>query len=90
MEFSTSCKNMMIEFFYLKSNCAAGQRSIKNLKLCMHCAFYSCLLPAQVNQVKGLYVEDSVISGSAPNGVGLDGVAVQYGHVCRSEIHSAD
>lgn len=44
----------------------------------------------QVNQVKGLYVEDSKIYGSGPNGVGLDGVAVQYGHVCRSVIHHAD
>jgi hypothetical protein len=44
----------------------------------------------QVNQVKGLYVEDSNIFGSGPNGVGLDGVAVQYGHVCRSDIHHAD
>lgn len=44
----------------------------------------------QVNQVKGLYVEDSNIYGSGPNGVGLDGVAVQYGHVCRSDIHHAD
>jgi hypothetical protein len=44
----------------------------------------------QVNQVKGLYVEDSNIFGSGPNGVGLDGVAVQYGHVCRSDMHHAD
>jgi hypothetical protein len=44
----------------------------------------------QINQVKGLYVEDSDIYGSCPNGVGLDGVAVQYGHVCRSNIHHAD
>jgi hypothetical protein len=44
----------------------------------------------QINQVKGLYVEDSDIFGSCPNGVGLDGVAVQYGHVCRSNIHHAD
>jgi hypothetical protein len=44
----------------------------------------------QINQVKGLYVEDSAIYGSCPNGVGLDGVAVQYGHVCRSNIHHAD
>lgn len=38
----------------------------------------------------GLYVEDSDIYGSCGNGVGLDGVAVQYGHVCRSNIHHAD
>lgn len=44
----------------------------------------------KVNQVKGLYVEDRNIFGSGPNGVGLDGVAVQYGHVCRSDIHHAD
>ncbi|WIA19213.1 hypothetical protein OEZ85_003855 [Tetradesmus obliquus] len=44
----------------------------------------------KINQVKGLYVEDSDIFGSCPNGVGLDGVAVQYGHVCRSNIHHAD
>jgi hypothetical protein len=47
-------------------------------------------IAVQINQVKGLYVEDSDIYGSCPNGVGLDGVAVQYGHVCRSNIHHAD
>jgi hypothetical protein len=50
----------------------------------------SAAAAAQANQVKGLYVEDSDIFGSAPNGVALDGVAVQYGHVCRSNIHHAD
>lgn len=49
-----------------------------------------CGLCLQVNQVRGLYVEDSNIYGSAPNGVALDGVSVQYGHVCRSDIHHAD
>lgn len=59
---------------------------------CRHLLFLLLLLPLllQVNQVKGLYVEDSDIFGSAPNGVALDGVAVQYGHVCRSNIHHAD
>ena len=47
-------------------------------------------LSHQVNQVKGLYVEDSDIYGSGPNGVALDGVAVQYGHICRSKLHHAD
>jgi hypothetical protein len=40
--------------------------------------------------VKGLYVEDSFIFGSRAGGVGLDYVAVQYGHICRTEVYKAD
>jgi hypothetical protein len=53
-------------------------------------AFAAAAAGVQANQVKGLYVEDSDIFGSAGNGVALDGVAVQYGYVCRSNIHHAD
>lgn len=42
----------------------------------------------KVNQSSHLYVEDCEIRGAWENAV--DGVAVQYGHVTRSRIHSAD
>lgn len=44
----------------------------------------------KVNQVRGLYVEDCDVSGSAADGVGLDAVATQYGHICRTAVHDAD
>jgi hypothetical protein len=38
------------------------------------------------NQCRHVYVEDSHIHGPTDN-VGLDFVAVQYGHICRNRIH---
>jgi len=38
------------------------------------------------NQCQHVYVEDSHIHGPTDN-VGLDFVAVQYGHICRNRIH---
>jgi hypothetical protein len=43
---------------------------------------------AQVNQVQGMYIEDSDILNAGDNGV--DFVAVQYGHICRTKIHEAN
>ena len=40
------------------------------------------------NQCQHVYVEDSQIYGPTDN-VGLDFVAVQYGHICRNRIHDA-
>jgi len=42
----------------------------------------------KANQCQYLYVEDSDIYGPTDN-VGLDFVAVQYGHICRNRIHHA-
>uniref|UniRef100_A0A383VHJ5 Right handed beta helix domain-containing protein n=1 Tax=Tetradesmus obliquus TaxID=3088 RepID=A0A383VHJ5_TETOB len=42
----------------------------------------------KVNQVQGMYIEDSDVSHAGDNGV--DFVAVQYGHVCRTKIHEAN
>lgn len=47
-----------------------------------------CCQSTQVNQVQGMYVEDSDISGAADNAI--DFVAVQYGHICRTRIHKAN
>jgi hypothetical protein len=49
---------------------------------------FGCCVVLQVNQVQGMYIEDSDISYAGDNGV--DFVAVQYGHVCRSKIHEAN
>ena len=42
----------------------------------------------KVNQVKGMYIEDSNITGANDNAI--DFVAVQYGHICRNKIWNAD
>ncbi|KAI8467231.1 MAG: hypothetical protein J3K34DRAFT_523904 [Monoraphidium minutum] len=41
----------------------------------------------KVNQVKGMYVEDTTITNGGDNT--LDFVAVQYGHICRSTFINA-
>ncbi|KAF8073238.1 SPAC5H10.03 [Scenedesmus sp. PABB004] len=42
----------------------------------------------KVNQVKGMYIEDSEAANAGDNAI--DFVAVQYGHVVRSHIHHAN
>lgn len=42
----------------------------------------------QVNQVDGMYVEDSTITAAAGNA--LDYVAVHYGHICRTYMGQGD
>ncbi|KAF6251939.1 hypothetical protein COO60DRAFT_1704518 [Scenedesmus sp. NREL 46B-D3] len=42
----------------------------------------------KVNQVQGMYIEDSDISHAGDNAV--DFVAVQYGHICRTKIHEGN
>lgn len=42
----------------------------------------------KMNQCMGVYIEDSLVSGSQGNAI--DYVAVQYGHVLGSEIRGSD
>jgi hypothetical protein len=44
----------------------------------------------QVYNSRGIYLEDSDISGSSAGGFALDYITVQYGHICRSQVHHAD
>jgi hypothetical protein len=61
---------------------------VLHYKLDAMCSIASVNGLLQVNQVQGMYIEDSDILHAGDNGV--DFVAVQYGHICRTKIHDAN
>jgi len=88
----SNCRN--IYFIDLNTRGASSGGDGFHISFCDHVLIRNCNIDGngrtqevlKGNQCKYVYVEDSHIHGPTDN-VGLDFVAVQYGHICRNRIH---